>query len=89
MLTAIDGIPCREGLLLLGEREYGETDDGIFSVTDNDGSNMFLNVGAVVEIGSMEGLFVFFYLIGLIILRKRVNTSRLISARMPKEVWPR
>jgi hypothetical protein len=74
VLAAIDGIPPREGLMLLSESEYGEVDDGIFAVTDHNGSNMFLNIGGMVEIGPMEGLFVSFDLIGLIILRKRVNT---------------
>lgn len=74
MLAAIDGTPPRERLVLLSECEDGEVDDGIFPVTDHNGSNMFLNIGAVVESGSVEGLFVFFDLIGLIILRKRVNT---------------
>lgn len=74
MLTAVDGIPSRERLMLLSECEDGKVDDGIFSVTDHNGSNMLLYIGAVVEIGPMEGLFVFFDLIALIILRKRVNT---------------
>lgn len=74
MLATVDGIPPGEGLMLLSECEYGEVDNGIFAVTDHNGSNMLLNIGGMVEIGSMECLFMLFDLIGLIILRKRVNT---------------
>lgn len=74
MLPAVYSIPPREGLLFLGECEDGEVDDGIFAVADHNGPNMFLDIGAVVEVGSVESLFVFFDLIGLIILRKSVNT---------------
>lgn len=70
MLTAIDGTPPGERLMFLSECENGKVDDRILSVTDDNGSNMLLYIGIMVEIGSMKGLFVFFDLIALIILLK-------------------
>jgi hypothetical protein len=77
-MPAVNSIPTRERLSLLGEIQDEAVENLIFAVANHDGPNVFLNVGLVVHIGPVESLFVLFDFVELIILNKVGNTSRLI-----------
>lgn len=56
-------------------------------MADYNWSHMLLQVCTVVEIRPMQGLLVSFDFILVVILDHGKCTCRLISAKMPKEVW--
>lgn len=55
-------------------------------MTDNNWSDVLLQVGTVIQIRPMQCFFVFFDLVLVVILDHGKSTCRLISAKMPKEV---
>lgn len=72
MLTTIDSGPSREGVLL-GEGKDECIQGGVLAVTDNNWSNVFLQVGLMVQIGSMQCFLMAFDSIFLVILKTNLS----------------